>query len=75
MILDFQYYFTRRLGETYDLSWIYIIKPEWSDRNYTYYGNIMITGLCIFALVAGVLMRVTHGYKYVQLGGLAIRSM
>ncbi|KAL1407897.1 hypothetical protein Q8F55_007333 [Vanrija albida] len=69
------YYFTRRLGETYDLSWVYIIKPEWSARNYTFFGNIMITGLCVFALVAGVFMRVTHGYKWVQIAGLAIRSI
>lgn len=32
-------------------------------------------GLCFFGLVAGLIQRYTHRYKYLQMSGLAIRAM
>ena len=57
------------------MSWVYIIKPDWSDRDYTYFGNIMTVGLCGFAVFAGLIQRYTHRYKLLQLSGLVIRVM
>ncbi|KAG5641857.1 hypothetical protein DXG03_004097 [Asterophora parasitica] len=71
--IDFLYFFTGYLTDTYYLSWVYIIKPEWSDKNYTYFSNILTVGLCLFAAVGGLIQRVTHRYKALQLTGLAIR--
>lgn len=71
--IDFFYYFSGYLTDTYYLSWVYIIKPEWSDKNYTYFSNIMTVGLCGFAVFAGLIQRYTHRYKALQLTGLVIR--
>lgn len=71
--IDFLYYFTGYLTDTYYLSWVYIIKPEWSARNYTYFSNILTVGLCGFAIFAGLIQRYTHRYKMLQIAGLVIR--
>lgn len=71
--IDFLYYFTGYLTDTYYLSWVYIIKPDWSAKNYTYFSNILTVGLCGFAVLAGLVQRYTHRYKLLQLTGLAIR--
>lgn len=73
--IDFLYYFTGYLADTYYLSWVYIIKPTWSDRDYTYFGNILTVGLCGFAVFAGLIQRYTHRYKLLQISGLAIRCL
>lgn len=31
--------------------------------------------LCVFGVLAGIVQRVTHNYKYPQLFGLGIRAM
>jgi hypothetical protein len=54
---------------------VYIIKPDWSDRDYTYFSNIMTCGLCGFAVFAGLIQRYTHRYKLLQIVGLSIRVM
>lgn len=71
--IDFLYYFTGYLTDTYYLSWVFIIKPEWSDKNYTYFSNILTVGLCGFAVFAGLVQRYTHRYKALQIVGLCIR--
>ncbi|TXT07886.1 uncharacterized protein COLE_04810 [Cutaneotrichosporon oleaginosum] len=71
--IDFLYYFTGYLTDTYYLSWVYIIKPGWSARDYTYFSNILTVGLCGFAVLSGLIQRYTHRYKMLQIAGLVIR--
>lgn len=37
--------------------------------------NILTVGLTVFAVLAGVGMRITHRYKHIQMFGLAVRVM
>lgn len=45
------------------------------DKDYTYIMNILTVGLCLFSVLAGLVQRYTHRFKYLQLSGLAIRIM
>lgn len=45
------------------------------DKDYTYIMNILTVGLCFFSVLAGLVQRYTHRFKYLQLSGLAIRIM
>ncbi|RPD55466.1 MFS general substrate transporter [Lentinus tigrinus ALCF2SS1-7] len=74
VIIDALYYFGGYLGDTYFSSWVYVVK-DWSLRDYTFFTNTLTVGLCFFGIVAGLLMRITHRYKYIQVIGLCIRSL
>ncbi|TFK94589.1 MFS general substrate transporter [Polyporus arcularius HHB13444] len=74
VIIDALYYFGGYLGDTYFSSWVYVVK-DWSFRDYTFFNNTLTVGLCFFGIVAGLLMRITHRYKYIQVTGLCIRSL
>ncbi|BEI81736.1 hypothetical protein CcaverHIS002_0208960 [Cutaneotrichosporon cavernicola] len=73
LAVSFFHFFSGQLTDAYYNSWAYIVKPEWSDRNYTFFSNIHNTGLCLFATIAGFLLYWTKRYKYIQLAGIAIR--
>jgi hypothetical protein len=73
LAVSFFHFFSGQLTDAYYNSWAYILKPQWSDRNYTFFSNIHNTGLCIFATIAGFLLYWTKRYKYIQLAGIAIR--
>lgn len=73
--IDFLYYFSGFLVSAYYDSWVYIIKPHWSDKNYTYFTNTMTVGLCGFAVFAGLILRYTHRYKLLQISGLCLRVL
>lgn len=45
------------------------------NKDYTYIMNILTVGLCLFSVLAGLVQRYTHRFKYLQLSGLAIRIM
>ncbi|KAJ7637628.1 major facilitator superfamily domain-containing protein [Mycena polygramma] len=70
--IDFMYYLSGYVTLTYFSSYVYVVK-DWSLANYTYFNNILTVGLCAFGVLAGVIQRVTHRYKYLQLTGLCIR--
>ena len=53
-------------------SYVYITQ-NWSVRDWTYYNNTMSLSLCVFGIVIGIVMRVTHRYKYWQVLGLSIK--
>ncbi|EPX71648.1 siderophore-iron transporter Str3 [Schizosaccharomyces octosporus yFS286] len=72
IIIDFFYYFAGYIQSLYQTSYTYIIK-DWSYRNWSYFSNIMTVSLCFFGLFAGVIQRITHRYKYLQIIGLAIK--
>ncbi|KAL1405311.1 hypothetical protein Q8F55_008938 [Vanrija albida] len=75
IVIDFLYFFTGYLTDAYYMSFVYIIKPEWSDRNYTYFGNTLTVGLCLFAVVGGAIQRYTKRYKALQITGLVLRVL
>ncbi|KAL7420081.1 hypothetical protein Q5752_005046 [Cryptotrichosporon argae] len=70
--IDFLYYFSGYLSDTYFSSWVYIVK-DWSETDYNYFLNTETVGLCGFSIIAGIYQRYTHRYKYLQLTGLSIR--
>lgn len=37
--------------------------------------NILTVGLTFFSIIAGLALRYTHRYKFVQMFGLAVRVM
>ncbi|KIY70184.1 hypothetical protein CYLTODRAFT_442186 [Cylindrobasidium torrendii FP15055 ss-10] len=73
VVIDFFYYLSGYLSGTYYSSWVYIIRNDWSLSTYTYYTYVDTLVLCSFGIVAGLIQRYTHRYKYLQLSGLAIR--
>ncbi|KAK7033011.1 hypothetical protein R3P38DRAFT_3313100 [Favolaschia claudopus] len=77
--IDFLYYLSGYVTLTYFSSYVYVVK-DWSLENYTYFNNMSVqlvsaltVGLCLFGFLAGVIQRITHRYKYLQLTGLCIR--
>ncbi|WVQ73777.1 hypothetical protein IAR50_003357 [Cryptococcus sp. DSM 104548] len=71
-IIDFCYYLSGYIHSTYYSSWIYVI-VDWSARDYQYWGNIITVGLCFFGVIAGLIQKYTHRYKYLQVFGLCTR--
>ncbi|KAJ7624500.1 major facilitator superfamily domain-containing protein [Roridomyces roridus] len=70
--IDFMYYLSGDLTLTYFSSYVYVVK-DWSLKDYTYFSNTLTVGLCFFGFCVGIVHRVTHRYKYLQLTGLGIR--
>jgi MFS family permease len=73
VFVDAFHFFSTGLLDAYYNSWVFIIKPQWSRTNYSYFSNIHNTGLCFFAVVAGCIMYLTKRYKTLQMVGLVIR--
>jgi hypothetical protein len=74
LAIDFFYFFSSYLVDAYFLSWVYVI-VDWTDKQYSYFGNTVTVTMCSLAIVTGTVMRYTHRYKYLQIGGLAVRCM
>ncbi|KAJ7021655.1 hypothetical protein C8F04DRAFT_1313472 [Mycena alexandri] len=74
ILINFMTFLSSTVTLTYFSSYVYVVK-DWSLTNYTYFNNIMTVGLSVFAVLAGLIQRVTHRYKYLQLSGLCIRLM
>ncbi|EPY52325.1 siderophore-iron transporter Str3 [Schizosaccharomyces cryophilus OY26] len=72
VVIDFFYYFGGYIQSLYQNTYIWIIK-DWSYRDLSYFSNIMTVALCLFGLLAGVIHRSTHRYKFLQIIGLAIK--
>ncbi|KAM0752628.1 MFS general substrate transporter [Meredithblackwellia eburnea MCA 4105] len=71
--IDWLYFFGGYIQLAYYSSWVYVVKYEWSFRDYTFFNNTLGVSLCVFGLLAGVLQRYFHHYKYIQVSGLCIR--
>lgn len=61
------------LTYTYLYSFVYITQPSWSVRELTYFANTQSVALTVFAIMAGVIMRFTHRYKWLLVFGLTVR--
>ncbi|KAJ7112838.1 major facilitator superfamily domain-containing protein [Mycena crocata] len=71
VVIDVMYFLSSYVSLTFFPSYVYVVK-DWSLSNYTYFSNTVTVGLCIFSLVGGLLQRITHRYKYIQLVGLCV---
>ncbi|KAG8900112.1 hypothetical protein FRC00_014382 [Tulasnella sp. 408] len=61
------------LTYTYLYSFVYITQPSWSVRELTYFANTQSVALTVFAIMAGVIMRFTHRFKWLLVFGLTVR--
>ena len=73
--VDAIHFFSLGLTDAYYNSWVFIMKPDWTDREYSYFSNIHNVGLCFFAVCTGVVMYFTKKYRHVQIIGLSIRAI
>lgn len=71
VVIDFFYQLAGMIPLVYLSSFVYIVK-DWSDQDWTYYNNTLTMSLCVFGVVAGVCMRVTHRYKVFQYIGVIL---
>jgi hypothetical protein len=62
LIIDVTYMMSGNMRSTYYSSWVYVVK-DWSLENWTYFTNTLTVGLCVFGLLAGLILRATHRYK------------
>ncbi|WVQ81948.1 hypothetical protein IAT38_004075 [Cryptococcus sp. DSM 104549] len=74
VFIDIFYFFSSYLTDTYFMSWVYVI-VDWSDRNYTFFTNTLSVTMCSLAIFVGLIMRITHRFKVLQICGLAIRCI
>jgi hypothetical protein len=72
--IDFIYFLTGYLTDVSWSSWLYVV-TDYSTRDYTYMTEIETVTLCIFGLLAGIYQAYTGRYKYLQVGGLAVRCI
>ena len=67
-------FFSFYLTQTYLYSFILITK-DWSLVNVTYFNQTQSVALTVFGILAGIMMRFVHRYKWVLIVGLAIRLL
>ncbi|CAE6334929.1 unnamed protein product [Rhizoctonia solani] len=72
--IDFFYNFSGFLRSLYLSSFVWVVK-DWNTREWVYFNNTMTITLCVFGLVAGLILRYTGRYKFLQIAGLCIRSL
>lgn len=71
-VIDFFYQCGGMLRLLYFSSYVYVIK-NWSYKNWNYFSNSLGLGLCFFGLIVGIVMRLTHRSKFIQIFGLALQ--
>ncbi|KAL0578567.1 hypothetical protein V5O48_003417 [Marasmius crinis-equi] len=74
VIIDFFYFFSGQLRGIYFGSYILIVKT-WSVQNVAYFNNIMTIALCLSGILVGIIHRLTHRYKYLQIIGLIVKIL
>ncbi|KAL1408575.1 hypothetical protein Q8F55_005388 [Vanrija albida] len=75
LFVDTLHFFSNYITDAYYNSWVYIVKPPWSDRNYAFFSNTYSTSMVVFAVITGLAMRFTHKYRYIQLFGIVVRCI
>jgi hypothetical protein len=60
------------LRSLYLSSYTYIV-TDWSVQSWTYVTNTLSLSLCAFGLLAGIIQRITHRYKQLQVFGLCVK--
>lgn len=72
VIIDFIYMMAGNMRSLYLSSYVWIVK-DWSAQQWTYFNNTLTLALCIFGVVAGIIQRLTHRFKVLQIAGLIIK--
>ena len=72
VIIDTFSQMTSSIRSLYLSSFVWIVK-DWGTKEWTYYNNTLTLTLCVFGVVAGIIQRLTHRYKYLQIIGLCIK--
>ncbi|KAJ2962514.1 hypothetical protein NQZ79_g2376 [Umbelopsis isabellina] len=63
------------LQYTYQYSFVYVVKTEWSFRDLTYFSSTQTIALCVFGLLAGVILIWFRRPKWLLFAGLLIRLL
>ena len=71
VVIDFIYQLAGMVPLVYFSSFVWIVK-DWSNQDWTYFNNTLTMALCVFGVVAGICMRVTHRYKVFQYFGVVL---
>lgn len=71
VVIDFIYQLAGMIPLVYLSSFVWIVK-DWSNQDWTYYNNTLTMALCVFGVVAGICMRVSHRYKIYQYFGVVL---
>ena len=71
-VIDFFYQMGSALRLIY-LSSYALVCFDWSYKNWTYFNNCMTVCFCFFGVIAGLLQRVTHRAKYLQIFGISMQ--
>lgn len=74
VIMDWMYQLAGAIRGTY-LSSVILVSKDITYQNWVYYNNTLTMSLCIFGVVAGVICRVTHRYKWLQVFGLLLKIL
>lgn len=72
VVIDFIYMVAGYMNLTYLSSYVYVV-TDLNTVHWNYWNNVLTMGLCSFGVVAGLIMRYTHRYKFLQLTGLSIK--
>ncbi len=70
--IDFFYQCGGMVRLLYFSSYVWVIK-NWTNQEWTYFNNTLTMGLCFFGVIVGIVQRVTHRCKYIQVFGLSIQ--
>ncbi|KRZ99906.1 uncharacterized protein AC631_04350 [Debaryomyces fabryi] len=62
------------MRKTYLSSFVLIYK-DWNNRDWTYFTKSVVASKCLFGLVAGLILRRTRHYKYLQIIGISIEMI
>lgn len=71
IVIDFFYQLAGMVPAVYFSSFAWIVK-DWSNRDWTYFNNTKTLTLCVFGIVAGICMRLSHRYKIWQFFGVTL---
>lgn len=71
VIFNIFYFMSSNMRKTYLSSFVLIYK-DWNTRDWTYYVKSVVVSKCLFGLVAGLILRRTRHYKYLQIIGISI---
>lgn len=72
VIIDVFYFASGNIRSLYYSSYVLVVK-DWTTTEWGYFVNTSTVGLCVFGLLAGVIQRTTHKYKFLQIFGLCVR--
>lgn len=71
---NFFYFLSAYLNDTYWPTWVYVV-TNYNERGYSYLLQTETVALCLFGTIGGLIQLFWGRYKYLQVGGLAVRCI